>query len=189
MMVVTQETLSVSGITLSKLYGGQGAEVGRFQEANSRLAAAATQQQAIGQAFFSVVQTFLGVTPVIVYLVVGLLLNRGTDLTAGTVVAFTTLQNRLFFPVARMLETTVELQSSRVMFRRIFEYLDTTPDIVERPDAVELDSATGRGEIRSTTSTSPTTRPNLCYATSASLPSRGRSWRSSDRRAPASRRS
>ena len=63
----------------------------------------------------------------IVYLVVGLLLNGGTDLTAGTVVAFTTLQNRLFFPVARMLETTVELQSSRAMFRRIFEYLDTTP--------------------------------------------------------------
>ena len=148
MMVVTQETLSVSGITLSKLYGRQGTEVGRFQEANSRLAAAATQQQAIGQAFFSVVQTFLGVTPVIVYLVVGLLLNGGTDLTAGTVVAFTTLQNRLFFPVARMLETTVELQSSRAMFRRIFEYLDTTPDIVERPDAVELDPATGRGEIR-----------------------------------------
>jgi ATP-binding cassette, subfamily B, bacterial len=148
MMVVTQETLSVSGITLSKLYGRQGAEVGRFQEANSRLAAAATRQQAIGQAFFSVVQTFLGVTPVIVYLVAGLLLNGGTDLTAGTVVAFTTLQNRLFFPVARMLETTVELQSSRAMFRRIFEYLDTTPDIVERPDAVELDPATARGEIR-----------------------------------------
>ena len=146
-MTISQETLSVSGITLSKLYGRQEAETARFGEANRRLAAAATSQQAIGQAFFSVVQTFLGVTPVIVYLVVGLLIDGGTAITAGTVVAFTTLQNRLFFPVARLLETTVELQSSRAMFRRIFEYLDTEPDIVERPDAVTLDPVEIRGEL------------------------------------------
>jgi ATP-binding cassette subfamily B protein len=147
-MTITQETLSVSGITLSKLYGRQDAETARFGEANQRLAAATTRQQAIGQAFFSVVQTFLGATPVIVYLVAGLLINGGTALTAGTVVAVTTLQNRLFFPVARLLETTVELQSSRAMFRRIFEYLDTPPDIVERPEAITLDPAGIRGEIR-----------------------------------------
>src|SRR3954447_3256432 len=146
-MTITQETLSVSGITLSKLYGRQDAETARFGEANQRLAAATTRQQAIGQAFFSVVQTFLGATPVIVYLVVGLLINGGTSLTAGTVVAFTTLQNRLFFPVARLLETTVELQSSRAMFRRIFEYLDTQPDIVERPDAMRLEPVEIRGEL------------------------------------------
>ena len=146
-MTITQETLSVSGVTLSKLYGRQDAETARFGEANRRLAAATTRQQAIGQAFFSVVQTFLGATPVIVYLIVGLLINGGTELTAGTVVAFTTLQNRLFFPVARLLETTVELQSSRAMFRRIFEYLDTEPDIVERPDALSLDPVAIRGEL------------------------------------------
>ena len=146
-MTITQETLSVSGVTLSKLYGRQDAETARFGEANRRLAAATTRQQAIGQAFFSVVQTFLGATPVIVYLIVGLLINGGTALTAGTVVAFTTLQNRLFFPVARLLETTVELQSSRAMFRRIFEYLDTEPDIVERPDALALDPVAIRGEL------------------------------------------
>src|ERR671918_206552 len=146
-MTITQETLSVSGVTLSKLYGRQDAETARFGEANRRLAAATTRQQAIGQAFFSVVQTFLGATPVIVYLIVGLLINGGTALTAGTVVAFTTLQNRLFFPVARLLETTVELQSSRAMFRRIFEYLDTDPDIVEHPDALRLDPVAIRGEL------------------------------------------
>src|SRR5918994_88821 len=146
-MTTTQETLSVSGVTLSKLYGRQDAETARFGDASRRLAPATTRQQAIGQAFFSVVQTFLGATPVIVYLIVGLLINGGTALTAGTVVAFTTLQNRLFFPVARLLETTVELQSSRAMFRRIFEYLDTEPDIVERPDALALDPVAIRGEL------------------------------------------
>ncbi len=92
-------------------------------------------------------QTFLGATPVIVYLIAGLLMNGGTTLTAGTVVAFTTLQNRLFFPVARLLETTVELQSSRAMFQRIFEYLDTEPDIVEPPAAARLDPVEIRGEL------------------------------------------
>ena len=82
-MTITQETLSVSGITLSKLYGRQGAETARFGAANRRLAAAATRQQAIGQAFFSVVQTFLGATPIIVYLVVGLLLDGGTEPHGG----------------------------------------------------------------------------------------------------------
>jgi ATP-binding cassette, subfamily B, bacterial len=148
MSVITQETLSVSGITLTKLFGRQEQEIQRFADANKRLAEVTTRQQVIGQTFFTVVQTFLGATPVIVYLVAGLLLNRGVGgLTAGTIIAFTTLQTRLFFPVARLLETIVELQSSRAMFRRIFEYLDTEPDIVDKPDAVVLDPTDVSGRV------------------------------------------
>jgi ATP-binding cassette, subfamily B, bacterial len=147
MNVITQETLSVSGVTLAKLYGRGEHEANRFEAANARLAGATTRQQAIGQAFFSVVQTFLGTIPVIVYLVCGLLISGGVVLTAGTIVAFTTLQNRLFFPVARMLETTVELQSSRALFRRIFRYLDEVPDIVEAAQPVELDPSAVLGRV------------------------------------------
>src|SRR5262245_38222793 len=147
MMIVTQEALSVSGITLAKLFGRQDHEVERFRAANARLADATTRQQAIGQAFFSVVQTFLGAIPVIVYLVCGLLISGGVALSAGTIVAFTTLQNRLFFPVARLLETTVELQSSRALFRRIFRYLDEEPDIVEAARPVELDPTRVEGRV------------------------------------------
>ncbi len=145
MSVVTQETLSVSGITLAKLFGRQDREVERFRAANARLAEAATAQQVIGQAFFTVIQAFMGATPVLVYLVSGWLLDRGSGLSAGTIVAFTTLQGQLFFPVARLLETTVELQSSRALFRRIFDYLDAEPDIVEADEPVSLgrDRATG----------------------------------------------
>ena len=102
----------------------------------------------IGQAFFAVIQTFLGITPIVVYLAAGYALDGGTDLTAGTIVAFTTLQNRLFFPVARMLETVVELQSSRALFGRIFAYLDVEPEIVEAADPIELDPAATRGVTR-----------------------------------------
>ena len=148
MSIITQETLSVSGITHAKVFGRQDREIERFAATNRELARITTRQQAIGQAFFSVVQTFLGATPIIIYLIAGLLLDRGTGgLTAGTVVAFTTLQNRLFFPVARLLETWVELQSSQAMFERIFEYLDVEPDVVEPVDPVTLDPVTTSGRI------------------------------------------
>lgn len=147
MSVVTQETLSVSGITLSKLFGRQDREVERFRVANERLAEAATAQQVIGQAFFTVVQAFMGATPVLIYLVAGILLDRGSGLSAGTVVAFTTLQSQLFFSVARLLETTVELQSSRALFRRIFAYLDTEPDIVEAAQPVTLGREDAQGVV------------------------------------------
>ena len=133
MTVITQETLTTSGITLAKLFGRQQHEIARFEEANQRLASVATRQQVIGQAFFTVVMTFLGVTPVLIYLAAGIILDSGAaSLSAGTIVAFTTLQTRLFFPVARILEVWVELQSSRAMFRRIFRYLDEEPEVVER---------------------------------------------------------
>ena len=145
MSTITQETLSLSGITLAKLFGQQRREVDRFTESSERLSAAARRQQVIGQAFFTVIHTFLSITPIVVYLAAGYALDGGTGLTAGTIVAFTTLQNRLFFPVSRMLETFVELQSSRALFGRIFAYLDVEPEIVESPGAVTVapDELTG----------------------------------------------
>ncbi len=148
MNVVTQETLSISGITLAKLFGQQDREIDRFSEANRRLADVAVKQQVIGQSFFTVVQAFLGASPILVYLVAAIVLDGdGESITAGTIVAFTTLQSRLFFPVARLLETTVELQSSRALFRRIFTYLDAESDIVESGDPVEIERSALRGEI------------------------------------------
>jgi ATP-binding cassette, subfamily B, bacterial len=148
MTVVTQETLSVSGITLAKLFGRQEREIDRFSEANRRLADVAVKQQVIGQSFFTVVQAFLGASPIVVYLVAGIVLDGDSNaITSGTIVAFTTLQSRLFFPVARLLETTVELQSSRALFRRIFTYLDAESDIVEADPPVEIPRASLRGEL------------------------------------------
>ena len=148
MNVLTQETLSVSGFTLARLFGQQDREIERFAAANTKLASVVTRQQVIGQAFFTVVQAFLGATPVLIYLAAGLLINGGSEITAGTIVAFTTLQNRLLFPVARMLETVIEFQSSRAMFERIFEYLDVEPDVNEPADPVVLVPAEARGELR-----------------------------------------
>lgn len=148
MTVVTQETLSVSGITLARLFGRQEHEIERFHDANVKLAEVATRQQVIGQSFFTVVQAFLGTSPIIVYVVSAMILNDGdAGLSAGTIVAFTTLQSRLFFPVARLLETSVELQSSRALFSRIFAYMDAESEVVETENPTALARQDVRGIV------------------------------------------
>jgi ATP-binding cassette subfamily B protein len=149
MSAITQETLSVSGILLSKVFERRADEIERYRRANERLAALQVRQQMTGQGFFALVQAFFGITPAIIYLVAGLTLDSGSGpaISAGTIVAFTTLQTRLFFPIIQLLRVSVEIQSSLALFERVFEYLDLEPDIVDAPDAVRLDPDSVRGEV------------------------------------------
>ena len=145
---ITEETLSVSGILLSKAFGRQRYETDRFQKENQRLAGLQIRQQMIGRSFFATIQIFFSVTPALVYLVAGLVLADGpSSLTPGTIVAFTTLQSRLFFPVGQMLQVSVEVQSAMALFERIFEYLDMPHEIVDRPGARTVEPAAVRGEV------------------------------------------
>lgn len=144
---VTEETLSVSGILLSKSFGRQDHEISRFRKENERLTGFQIRQTMIGRSFFAVIQIFFSITPALVYLVAGIVMHGGASLqalSAGTLVAFTTLQSRLFFPVGQMLQVSVEVQSSMALFDRIFEYLDLPQEITDAPDAVALSSPQGR---------------------------------------------
>jgi len=146
MTAVTEETLSVSGILLSKTFGRQSYEIGRFQQENERLTGLQVRQTMIGRSFFAVVGTFFSITPALVYLVAGLVNhnNPGT-VNAGIIVGFTTLQSRLFFPIGSMLQVSTEVQSSFALFDRIFEYLDLRHDITDAHDAEPLTDV--RGEV------------------------------------------
>jgi ATP-binding cassette subfamily B protein len=149
MSAITQETLSVSGILLSKVFERRADEIERYRRANERLAGLQVRQQMTGQGFFALVQAFFGITPAIIYLVAGITLEGGGGpaISAGTIVAFTTLQTRLFFPIIQLLRVSVEIQSSLALFERVFEYLDLKPEIVDAPDAVGLDPHSVRGEV------------------------------------------
>jgi ATP-binding cassette, subfamily B, bacterial len=147
MSALTEETLSVSGVLLAKAFGNQARDTTRYHEENQRLAGLEVRQQMIGQGFYAIVQSFLSITPAAVYLVAGLLLARGTAISAGTVVAFTTLQTRLYFPIGQLLQVSVELRSSLALFDRIFEYLDVVPDIVDAPDAADLPVISSGGRV------------------------------------------
>ena len=146
---ITQETLSISGMMLSKLFGQQQREIRRFHDENEQLADLTLQQQMTGRAFFTIVQVFFSLTPVIIYLIAGYLLSGSATngLTAGTIIAFTTLQSRLFFPIGSLLQVSVELQGSLALFERIFGYLDIEPEIVDADDAVTLASDEVAGKI------------------------------------------
>ena len=146
---ITQETLSISGIMLAKLFGRQNQEIERFHHENQRLSDLAVRLQMTGQSYFALMQIFFSVSPVIVYVIAGYLLTGGgpDGVSAGTIIAFTTLQARLFFPIGSLLQVSVELQSSLALFERIFGYLDIEPDIVNSPNAMALDPRQVRGRI------------------------------------------
>jgi ATP-binding cassette subfamily B protein len=140
MTAITQETLSVSGILLSKSFNRQGAEIGRYSDENKNQIRLQVRQAMSGQWFFAMVSIFLSSIPAIVYLVAGWLLTRGApDITAGTIVAFTTVQARLLFPLLGLMRVALDLQTSGALFARIFEYLDLKPAIADSADAVSLD--------------------------------------------------
>ncbi len=146
-----QETLSVSGILLSKAFGRQGYEIDRFRAENRRLSQLEIKRTMVGRGFFALVQIFFSITPAFVYLVAGLIYfgpSGGDEGLIGTIVAFTTLQSRLFFPMGQLLNVQVEIQSALALFDRIFEYLDLERDIVDRDGAIELKPHEMRGRVR-----------------------------------------
>src|SRR6201991_647879 len=143
---ITQETLSVSGILLAKVFGRQSREVDRYRVENARQARLQVRQAMVGRSFFATTQAFFGISPALVYLVAGLHGTSG-DLSAGTLVAFTTLQTRLLFPINQLLQVSVDVQSSLALFGRIFELIDLRPSITDRPDAVSIAEDDIRGEV------------------------------------------
>ena len=147
---LTEETLSVSGILLSKVFAREQTGIDQYREENRRLAELQVRQQMTGRGFFAIVQTFFSVSPALVYLVSGLVIANGggAGITAGTIVAFTALQTRLLFPVGSLLQVSTEIQSSLALFERIFQYLDLEHDIVDSPDAETVSRDRVRGAVR-----------------------------------------
>lgn len=143
---VTEETLSVSGILLSKSFGRQSYEIDRFRKENEKLTNLQIRQTMIGRSFFAVIQIFFSIMPALTYLVAGWVTHKNPVAFggAGTIVSFTTLQSRLYFPLGMMLQVSVDVRSSFALFDRIFEYLDMSHEIADAPDAMELPAATGR---------------------------------------------
>jgi ATP-binding cassette, subfamily B, bacterial len=148
MSAITQETLSVSGVLLAKVFGRQGHEIERYRTENERQTSLQIRQTMSGQSFFAVVTGFFALIPAVVYLVAGLLAARGdAGISAGTLVAFTTLQTRLLFPIVNLLRVSLDVQTSLALFGRIFEYLDLTPALRDSPGARPLAKADARGEV------------------------------------------
>ena len=135
MSAITQEALSVSGILLAKSFTQQKAETARYTAENENQIDLQVRQQMSGQWFFAMVNIFLSIIPAVIYLAGAYLLLHDVPVTAGTIVAFTTVQARLMFPLMGLMRVALDLQTSSALFARIFEYLDLKPAITDKPDA------------------------------------------------------
>jgi ATP-binding cassette subfamily B protein len=146
---ITEETLSVSGILLSKVFNRQPLEIQRYEAENRNLISLLVKQAMSGQWFFGVVTVIMSSVPAIIYLAAGYFMVRDPaasgdhQITAGTIVAFTAIQGRLLFPLIGLMRVALEVQTSRALFARIFEYLDLVPAIEDVPDAIDVDEAPG----------------------------------------------
>ncbi len=140
MTAITQETLSVSGILLAKSFNQQNAEIGRYEKENQNQIGLQVREQMSGQWFFAMVQIFLAIIPAVIYICAAwLILGGDAGVTAGTIVAFTTVQARLMWPLLGLMRVALDLQTSQALFARIFEYFDLKPAIADRPDAHPVD--------------------------------------------------
>jgi len=146
---IAEEHLSVGGALLAKSFGRAEAGAERFTARSGDLAVLQLRQALTGRWVGVVVQVVFSGIPALVYFVAGALVATGAPdaPTIGDIVAFTTLQSRLFFPLASLLGLQVEIGGSLALFERIFAYLDLTPEIKDAPDAITLHRSNVRGSV------------------------------------------
>src|SRR3954465_2111757 len=141
---LVEESLSVSGILLGKTMGRSRELADSFTKESAQLADLEVKQRMAGRWVMASIQATFAIMPALVYWFAGQSFATGSGaISIGTLVAFTTLQTRLFFPIGQLLSIGIDIQTSLAMFARVFEYLDLEVDIEERPDAHALTGVKG----------------------------------------------
>ena len=146
---ILNETMSVSGQTLVKLFCKEEFEYKRYEDANRRMIDLNVKESMAGRWFRVVLTTITSVGPMLLYLVGGILMLRyNSDLTVGDITVLVALLGRMYGPVNSLLNIQVDWMRSMAMFSRIFEYFDMPVEIENAPDAIVPDHAEGNVEFR-----------------------------------------
>ena len=141
---ITQETLSISGITLIKSFVRERFERERFYKAGTELMKLEISLAMVGRWFIAAITALVVIGPAVVWLAGGWLAIT-SGLSIGTIVAFVAFLGRLYGPASSLAGVQVQVVSALAVFERIFEYLDMAPEGAEKPDATVLREV--RGEI------------------------------------------
>jgi ATP-binding cassette subfamily B protein len=147
MSALVAESLSVSGIMLGKTMGRGEDLAERFTDESREIANLEVRSRMAGRWMMATIQFTFAAQPAIIYWLAGQSFI-GHTISIGTVVAFTTLQTRLLFPIQSLLGVQADVEASLALFDRIFEYLDLPVEIVEAPDPVQLRAEEVLGEVR-----------------------------------------
>ena len=142
---ITQETLSISGITLIKTFVREAFEKQRFTAVGTDLMNLEIRLAMVGRWFIAAISAMVIIGPAVVWLAGGYFAIRA-GLSIGTIVAFVAFLSRLYGPASALAGVQVQIISALAVFERIFEYLDMEPEGAEKSDAHVLSAV--RGEVR-----------------------------------------
>ncbi|HEX2808496.1 MAG TPA: ABC transporter ATP-binding protein [Kineosporiaceae bacterium] len=145
--VTIEESLSISGVQLSKTLGTGPALVARFAASSARLIDLELRSELAGRWRMASMSVIFAAIPAVIYLAAGLPVTAGA-MTIGTLVAFTALQSGLFRPLMGLLNVGVSLTSSLALFARIFEYQDLPVEVDDPADPTTIDPARIAGHVR-----------------------------------------
>jgi ATP-binding cassette subfamily B protein len=142
---ILNETLSVSGQQLVKLFGKEQAEYEKYESANKKMIGLNIRESMAGRWFMVAISTFASIGPMLLYLVGGILMMKyDSTLTVGDITVLVALLGKMYGPVNQLLNIQVDWIRSMAMFTRIFDYYDMPVEIESPPDAVIPKEATGR---------------------------------------------
>lgn len=143
---VMQETLSVSGALLVKLFGRASFENDRFAVHAAEVRDLGVAQATVGRWFFMALGLVSALGTAVTFWLGAVFVINGT-LTIGTIVALSAYLAALYGPMSSLANARVEFTTSMVSFERVFELLDMPIDVIEAADPVEVDDVLGHVEF------------------------------------------
>jgi ATP-binding cassette subfamily B protein len=137
-----QETFSISGFILMKIFTHEKDEFRKFEETNRQVIKLQIRESLAGRWFFMTLSIFTTIGPMLIYLYGGYLFIRG-EITIGVIIAFIALLQRLYGPVTQLSNIHIDVTRSLALFQRIFEYFDKALEIEDKPGAESIKTITG----------------------------------------------
>lgn len=145
---ILNETMSVSGQLLVKLFGMEEVEYNKYEEANKRMVKLNIREGMAGRWFRVALSTFSSIGPMLLYLAGGVLMMKyDSTLTVGDITVLVALLGRMYGPVNQLLNIQVDWIRSMAMFTRIFEYYDMPVEIESPADAI-IPTEPAKGEVK-----------------------------------------
>ena len=146
---ILNETLSVSGQLLVKLFGKEEYEFNRYKNVNQRMINLNIKESMAGRWFMVIINTFSSVGPMLLYLVGGILMMKyNSNLTVGDITVLVALLGKMYGPVNSLLNIQVEWIRSMALFTRIFEYFDMPIEIKNKENPITLENVEGNIEFK-----------------------------------------
>lgn len=140
---IIQETFSISGAILTKIFTKEKDEYKKFEHTNEEVVSLQIRESIVGRWYWMTMSTFISIGPMLIYFYGGYLFIQG-EISIGSIIAFVALLGRLYSPVSQLSNIHIDVTRSLALFKRIFEYFDQKEEIEDQRDAIRLETIKGK---------------------------------------------